>query len=306
MNLVVSDRADVPPPGETPRADEILLVTGMSGAGKSSALKALEDLGYEAVDNLPLSLVDKVMATGGNDGSRRDALAIAVDVRTRDFGVPAFLAAAVRLRGTPGARLRILFLDCDDETLRQRYTETRRRHPMDGHHTLLEAIRAERALMLPIAAEADRVLDSTQLTTADLRRVMAGEFGLDNRGGMAVTVMSFSFRRGPPREADLVFDVRFLRNPHYVPAMRDRTGLDPDVGTYVEADPAFQPFYDQLVQMMRLLLPRYRAEGKSYLTIAFGCTGGQHRSVYLAERLARTLADDGQRTALAHREIGRA
>jgi len=291
-------------PAQPVASGQVLLVTGMSGAGKSSALKALEDLGYEAVDNLPLSLVGAVLDEPRRPWQQRDALAIAVDVRTRDFSVAAFLEAKAEMESRLGLAVRCLFLDCDDEALRRRYTETRRRHPLADRPTLPESIAAERQLLQPIADLADRVLDTTYLSATDLRRVIAGEFRLEHAAGMVVTVISFSYARGLPREADLVFDVRFLSNPHYVPELRPLTGRDAAVGAYVAADAGFADFFAALTGMLRLLLPRYRDEGKSYLTIAFGCTGGRHRSVYLAERLAALLTAEGQTVGLVHREVG--
>jgi len=282
--------------------DRVLLVTGMSGAGRSTSLKALEDIGYEAVDNLPISLLPNIVR---RDAAPRRPLAIGIDIRTRDFGAASFLAALDPLSGGGGVDLRVVFLDCEDELLRRRYTETRRRHPLAGDRQVIDGIRLERERVSPLRDRADLVIDTSALTAADLRRLLQGHFALDRAPGVSVFVTSFSYRNGLPRDADLVFDVRFLENPHYVAALRPLTGLDPAIGAYVEADPGFAPFFERLVALLLPLLPRYDREGKSYLTIAIGCTGGQHRSVYVAERLAGWLRDQGKPVGpVGHRDLG--
>jgi UPF0042 nucleotide-binding protein len=285
---------------EPPRRDRVLLVTGMSGAGHSTALKALEDMGYEAVDNLPLSLVPS-LARGEAAGHR--PLAIGIDIRTRDFGIAPFLAALDPIAATGGVELRVVFLDCEDELLRRRYTETRRRHPLAGDRPVIDGIRLERQRVSPLRDRADLVIDTSALTAADLRRLLHGHFALDRAPGVSVFVTSFSYRNGLPRDADLVFDVRFLDNPHYVAALKPLSGLDAAVGAYIEADADFTPFFQRIVELLLPLLPRYDREGKSYLTIAIGCTGGRHRSVYVAERLADRLREQGKPVAVAHRDL---
>jgi len=287
-------------PTETVPRDRVLLVTGMSGAGHSTALKALEDLGYEAVDNLPLSLLTNLVNRGPG---MHPPLAIGIDIRTRGFGIVPFLAALDPIGATSGVDLRVVFLDCDDELLRRRYTETRRRHPLAGDRPVSDGIRLERERVSPLRERADLVIDTSALTVADLRRLLQGHFALDAAPGVSVFVTSFSYRNGLPRDADLVFDVRFLDNPHYDPTLRHLTGLDPTVGARIAADPDFQPFFDRLTGLLLPLLPRYDREGKSYLTIAIGCTGGQHRSVFIAERLAEWLRHQGQRVSLGHRDL---
>jgi UPF0042 nucleotide-binding protein len=278
----------------------VVLVTGMSGAGHSTALKALEDMGYEAIDNLPLSLVPSLVRAGPGE---HPPLAIGIDIRTRDFGIAPFTAALDPLAGPSGIDLRVVFLDCEDELLRRRYTETRRRHPLAGDRPVNDGIRLERERVSPLRARADLVIDTSALTVADLRRLLQGHFALDAAPGVNVFVTSFSYRNGLPRDADLVFDVRFLDNPHYDPVLRSLTGLDPAVGARIAADPGFPSFFERLTALLLPLLPRYHNEGKSYLTIAIGCTGGQHRSVYVAERLAAWLREQGQRAGLSHRDI---
>ncbi|CCG40317.1 RNase adapter RapZ [Magnetospirillum molischianum] len=278
----------------------VAIVTGLSGAGKTLALKGLEDLGWEAVDNLPLSLVANLVRSGS--GSSRP-LAVGIDIRTRDFGVEPVLNAVDRLMSENGRKVELLFLDCDDDVLCRRYTESRRRHPLAIDRPLLDGIRHERALLLPLRARADLVVDTTGLAPAALKRVLAGHFGLETDRGLVVFVTSFAYRNGLPREADLVFDARFLTNPHYRSDLRPLTGRDPAVAGYVAADPAFGPFIDSLTGLLAPLLPRFAAEGKSYLTIAIGCTGGRHRSVAVAERIAEWLRNRGERVDLRHREL---
>lgn len=292
------------------RRARLLLITGMSGAGKSTTLKVLEDLGYEAVDNLPLSLVGDLV---GLPSQHAEPLAIGVDIRTRDFGVDLFFHEFDLLAGRADLNVGLVFLDCDDEVLRQRYTETRRRHPMsdrprnsDGatpERRVSDGIAHERDLVTPLLDRADLVIDTSHLTINGFRRVLTGHFGNDAKSSFCVSVVSFSYRRGIPREADLVFDVRFLTNPHYEEDLRPLTGLDDDVGRFIAADSDFSTFFGSLIQLIEPLFPRFRAEGKSYLTIAIGCTGGQHRSVYVAERIHAWLVSRGEDVTVTHREI---
>ncbi|MEO0034454.1 MAG: hypothetical protein RLZZ501_477 [Pseudomonadota bacterium] len=282
-------------------AGRVVIVTGLSGAGKTLALKGLEDLGWEAVDNLPLSLLGSLVRS---DCGLARPLAVGIDIRTRDFGVEPVLATVERLMGEGGGRVDLLFLDCSDEALCRRYTESRRRHPLAADRPLQDGIRHERALLLPLRARADLVIDTSDLPPAALRRLLAGHFAPEqDRTGLVVFVTSFAYRNGLPREADLVFDARFLANPHYRAELRPLTGRDPAVADYVTADPAFAPFLDGLTGLLAPLLPRFAAEGKSYLTIAIGCTGGRHRSVAVAERVAAWLRGRGERVDLRHREL---
>lgn len=284
-----------------PARSRLLVVTGMSGAGRSTALKALEDMGYEAVDNLPLSLLPNLLSAT----TQRPPLAIGVDVRTRDFGVGALLAALDRLVAEHKLELKIVFLDCEDDRLVRRYTETRRRHPLAGDRPVIDGIGLERQRVSPLRDRADLVIDTTALNPGDLKRLLHGHFALDAAPGITIFVTSFSYRHGLPRDADLVFDVRFLRNPHYVAALRPLTGRDAPVGEFIEADADFTPFFERLCAWLAPLLPRYEREGKSYLTIAIGCTGGRHRSVYIAERLALWLSRQGRPVGIGHRDLDR-
>lgn len=281
----------------------IVIVTGMSGAGRSSCLKILEDLGFEAVDNLPFQLLARLLRPG--EPPERP-LAVGIDSRTRGL-VPEDLVRAVeRFRARASTPIRLVFFECDDEVLQRRYTESRRRHPLAQDRPVTDGIVRERALMAPIKTAADLVIDTTATSLAELRRRVQAELGPETQGQLTLTLQSFSFRNGLPREADIVFDARFLANPHYVPSLRPLTGLDPAVGRYIEQDPAWQRTLDALEALLMPLLPRYRAEGKSYLTIAVGCTGGRHRSVALVEALARRLAAGGWEARILHRELGEA
>ena len=282
----------------------LVVVTGMSGAGKTSALKALEDLGFEAVDNLPLSLLSSLVRPSKDGGPGR-SLAIGIDIRTRDFGVDPLMSAIDRVMADSAMDVRVLFLDCDDDVLTRRYTETRRRHPLAVDRPLIDGIRHERSLVSGLRARPDvMVIDtSNNLPLADFKRMLAVRLGLEAEQGLVVFVTSFAYRNGLPREADLVFDARFLANPHYVPELRPQNGRDPAVAEHIAADPMFSEFFTSMTNLLGPLLPRFAAEGKSYLTIAIGCTGGKHRSVYVAERLAAWLRDGGARVELRHREL---
>ncbi len=289
------------PPVPRPAAARVVLVTGLSGAGRSTALKALEDLGYEAVDNLPLSLLATLVRPG--DRLARP-LAIGIDIRTRDFAVDPLLREIDRLKERHAA-VSVLFVDCDDEVLQRRFTETRRRHPLADDRPVSDGIRRERAMVVLLRERADVVIDTTAMKLGDLKRVIGGSFALGRGSALAVTVLSFAYRGGLPREADLVIDVRFLDNPHYVPELRPLTGEDPRVAAFVERDASFAGFLAGLEGWLQPLLQRYEREGKSYLTIAVGCTGGRHRSVVVASRLAAWLGALGARATLIHRDMER-
>ena len=300
MSEPVSALPDSSSPADAqPSGVRVVIVTGLSGAGKTQALKALEDSGYEAVDNLPLSLMEKLLRSVP-DGR---PLALGIDIRTRDFAAGPMLEEVRRMQQGSSVSVSLVFLDCDDDVLCRRFTETRRRHPLAADRPLRDGIAHERRLLAPLRGQADLLLDTSTMPPGELRRLIASRFALEGGRSMVVFVMSFSYRQGLPREADLVFDCRFLRNPHYEPALRPLTGADPDVAAYVAADPDFPRFFTGLTELTGLLLPRFTAEGKSYLTLAVGCTGGRHRSVMVAERLSRFLRDSGQSVELRHREL---
>jgi len=278
----------------------VVLVTGLSGAGHTTALKILEDLGYEAVDNLPLTLMD-----GLAGGKLARPLAVGVDSRTRDFSASALSERLDRLTHDPALDVKLLFLICSDEVLRRRFTETRRRHPLALDRPVADGIRQERELLAPLRERADLVIDTTDLAIGDLKHLLQGHFRIEAAPAAAITVMSFSYRNGLPREADLVFDARFLANPHYRDSLRPLTGKDAAVANFIEADPGWDPFFAALGNLLMPLLPRFEREGKSYLTLAVGCTGGRHRSVFAAERLAQWLRAQGRHVSLRHRDLDR-
>ncbi len=277
----------------------VLLITGMSGAGKSVALNALEDLGFVAIDNVPLSLITDVVEK--EKGHR--SLVISTDVRTREFSPEYFEEILNALASMPDVHVDTLFLDCEEEKLRQRFTETRRKHPLAMDRPLMDGIQAEQEMTQNLKEMVELVLDTTDLKPAELRSMLQQRYDM-TPDALALNVVSFSYRRGVPREADLVFDVRFLRNPHYDRNLRPRTGLDAAVGAYVEEDPMFEEFFSKLCGLLVPLLPRYMAEGKSYLTVAVGCTGGKHRSVHVAQKLAGFLEKKAYNVGIRHRDVG--
>lgn len=289
-------------------ARRIVFVTGLSGAGRASILRALEDVGFEAVDNPPLTLTEELVTRAERP------LAIGIDARSRGFDCTAVLATLDRLRVNPALRPELVFACADEGVLLRRFTETRRRHPLAPDGPVSDGIAKEVALTAGLADAADLVIDTSDMPLPALRRLVEQRFGAAVAGlGLTVSLMSFAFPRGLPREADLVFDARFLRNPHYDPDLRPYTGRDPAVAAYVEADPDFAAYFAQIESMLKLLLPRFVQEGKKYLTIAVGCTGGRHRSVCIAEKLARRLAPPGAQgldrtpwqVTVAHRELAR-
>ncbi len=283
----------------------ILLITGMSGAGKSTAIKMLEDMGYETFDNMPLSLLPNLLpVTDVNDiDNRPNALAADVDVRTRDFTAKGFLEDIKSLLSRDDLRVQIVYFDCDDDVLAKRYTETRRRHPLAEERPLIDGILLERSLVGPLRDHADLLIDTSHYSIPDLRQILDGNFRLGSDPMLSLMLTSFAFRRGLPREADLVFDVRFLSNPHYDDRLRLLTGQDASVGAFVADDPAFHTFFENLATMILSLIPYYEREGKTYLTIAVGCTGGRHRSVYIIEQLSNRLNANGYSASVCHRDI---
>ncbi|MEQ8665085.1 MAG: RNase adapter RapZ [Rhodospirillales bacterium] len=290
----------------------IVFVTGMSGAGKTSTLKTLEDLGYEAIDNLPISLLEnlKLPSDGGDDPAERAGalphsrdVAVGIDVRTREFDAKRVLAAIDRFRDLPGIETTLLFLECGTDELGNRFKATRRRHPLALDRPVSDGIKQERAVVAALKERADLIIDSTGKSLPDFRQEIESHFSGAGSPGLAIFVTSFSFARGVPRDADLMFDVRFLNNPHYDEKLRDLSGLDEPVQKFLANDPDFVPFFDNLIQMLKPLLPRYAAEGKSYLTIAIGCTGGKHRSVATAEKLAAWLELKRYGPHVTHRDL---
>ncbi|WP_424972047.1 RNase adapter RapZ [Dinoroseobacter sp. S76] len=283
-------------PSPTDPPQKIVLVTGPSGAGRTTAIHGLEDLGFEAIDNLPLSLVPRLL-----DGPPlRRPLALGLDVRTRDFSLPAIADLLSTLEADPRADAQLLYLDASAPVLARRFSETRRRHPMAPAESPSEGIEREADLLAPIRARADILIDTSDMSPHDLRADMLRWFGNRDSLRLAVSVRSFSYKRGTPQSTDMVFDVRFLQNPYWCEDLRKLDGRSKAVAAYVASDPRFDAFFDNVLSLTRLLLPAYRAEGKSHLAIGFGCTGGQHRSVTVTEKLAAALVEDGWQVSIRH------
>ncbi|MBN8292760.1 RNase adapter RapZ [Rhodobacter sp. NTK016B] len=279
----------------------VVMVTGPSGAGRSSAINVLEDLGFEAIDNLPMSLIPRLL-----DGPPLPRpLALGVDVRNRDFSSESLIELVDRLHRLPNVAAELLYLDCDTDTLVRRYSETRRRHPLSPDDAPLIGIEYELALLEPVRARADALIETSGLTPHQLRAEVTRWFAPRDGRPMALSIQSFSYKRGLPRGVDMVFDVRFLTNPHWVPELREHDGRTPQVAAHVEADPRFSDFFTRVHDLIASLLEAYVDEGKASLTIAFGCSGGKHRSVAVAEKMARVLADQGWRVSKRHRELER-
>lgn len=287
-------------PGRENAASRLVLVTGPSGAGRSTAIAALEDLGYEAIDNLPLSLVPRLI-----DGPLERPLALGIDVRNRDFSAAAMIELIDRLTRGPDLRLEVLYLDATTEVLVRRYSETRRRHPLAPEDAPAEGIVREIDLLAPIRVRADVLIDTSGMTPHDLRAEMARWFDMGRIARLAVSVHSFSYKRGVPRGLDMMFDCRFLANPHWVPALRPLTGLDPAVAAHVAGDPRHAEFVRKVSDLLLFQLPAHVDEGKVHLAVGFGCTGGQHRSVAVTEAIAKALAEAGWQVSKRHRELER-
>jgi len=295
----MSEPAVPPPP---PEKRPLLLVTGLSGAGKSTALDVLEDLGWEAIDNFPVRLL-KRLVTMPDDA--RGPMAIGVDSRTRGFVPADIIALAKDLSQRPDLALTSLFLDCAGGELERRFNETRRRHPMADGRPVQEGIYAERELLEPLRRWAEVLIDTTAMTSNDLQTRIRELFAPPQaEAALTLTISSFGFARGMPPLADLVFDMRFLDNPHWVPGLKEQTGQDAPVGEHIAKDPAFAEAFARIRDLLLLLLPRYAAQGKPYVHVAFGCTGGRHRSVYTAESMAEALRGAGFSPTVRHRNLG--
>ena len=279
----------------------IVFVTGPAGAGRGTALNALEDAGFEVIDNLPLALVLQV-AEGRAPGR---PLALGIDPRSRDFAPDNFLQVLEDLRARDRNRVDLVFLDCAVQTLLRRFSETRRRHPLSAGAAPSDGIALEILLLEPMRLRADYLIDTSEMSPHDLRAEMTRWFGSDASAQLTVSLQSFSYKRGLPHEADLVFDCRFLRNPHWEPALRPRDGRDPEVAAHVAGDARFAPFLERVMAMLDLVLPANAEEGKTTVNIAIGCTGGRHRSVMLVEKLAPALVDQGWQVSKRHRELTR-
>ncbi len=280
----------------------IVIITGMSGAGLSTALKIFEDLGYEAVDNLRLGLVPALV---DDATTAQRHLAVTIDTRNASFKVDDFLSVESALSARPDLQVSLLFLDCSNEKLQQRFTETRRRHPLAFDRPVTDGIKAERELLWRVRNEADQVVDTSETSIHDLRRLLSGHYRFDAANRLTVYLTSFSYRHGVPREADLVFDARFLANPHWEATLRPLTGRDEAVADYIRHDPDFAGYMAHLTDLLLPLLPRFQQEGKSYLTIAIGCSGGRHRSVMIVEELASIFNKSGYPVTVGHRDLDR-
>jgi UPF0042 nucleotide-binding protein len=290
-------------PGGIASHGELVILTGMSGAGKASALKAFEDLGYYSVDNLPLDLIPR-FADLVRQSTEIDRAALVIDVR-EGIKLDRFPAILKKVRKVLGTR--VLFLEASEESLIRRFSETRRPHPMGRDETVVESIRAERKRLDPIRNVADIILDTTKFNVHELRAHINAQFEEHEAAERNLTIssMSFGFKNGVPTDADMVFDVRFLPNPHFVPEFRELTGKNPKVAQYVQSFPQTGEFLEKTTEMLEFLLPHFIKEGKSYLTVAFGCTGGQHRSVFIAEEMKRRLEGAGYRVKTSHRDMPR-
>ncbi|MEV6243487.1 RNase adapter RapZ [Lentzea sp. NPDC051838] len=283
---------------------EVAVVTGLSGAGRSTAAKCLEDLGWFVVDNLPPELIATMVELGAQARGAITRVAVVMDVRSRAFTED--LASIIKDLDARGYKPRVLFLEATDDVLIRRFEAVRRGHPMQGHGRLQDGIEAERILLTPLKQEADLVLDTSALSIHQLRAKIEDTFGTEAASRTRVTVLSFGYKYGLPMDSDLVMDVRFLPNPFWIPELREQTGLDGEVRNYVLSQEGADEFLDRYHELLRLIGAGYRREGKRYLTLAIGCTGGKHRSVALSEELAARLAsEDGMAVKVVHRDLGR-
>ena len=282
-------------------AARVVFVSGPSGAGRSTAIRALEDLGFEAIDNLPLSLLPRLL--DGPPPAR--PLVLGTDPRNRDYSAQALIAAVDRLAADPTFLAGLVYLDCATEVLVRRFSETRRRHPLAPEDRPILGIEMEQDLLAPVRARAGILIDTSEMTPHELRAEVQRWFAPGGQQQLALSVQSFSYKRGLPTGADLVFDCRFLRNPYWEETLRSLDGRDDAVVDYIAGDSRFAPFLEQVTRLVETLLPAYRDEGKAHLTVAFGCTGGQHRSVAVTEKLAAHLAQAGWQVSKRHREIER-
>lgn len=286
-------------------SQRVLLVTGLLGAGKTTVLKVLEDLGWETIDNFPIRLLEQLVGSPGKRGhEQRPPLAIGFDSRTRGFDPHRVIERVKSLLERTDLEVTTLFLDCSGQELERRYNETRRRHPLAADMPASSGIAAERELLEPLRRWADMVMVTTDFSSNQLQQAVRERFADQSAQKLTLTISSFGFSRGMPPVADLVFDMRFLDNPHWDPNLRPQTGRDPAVGDYIRQDPAFPEAFSRIRDLLLCLLPRYEAQGKAYVHVAFGCTGGRHRSVFTAEQMAQALRDCGFSPTLLHRNLG--
>lgn len=279
----------------------VVIVTGASGAGRTTAINAFEDIGFETIDNIPLGLLDRVF----EGPARLPPIAIGIDVRNRDFSVDTVLSVLSRIDSAPEIEAEMLFLDCRPDVLIRRYSETRRRHPLAPEGAPEIGIDRETDILAPLQSRADHLIDTSDMTPHQLRAEIGRRFGGEGFNELVLSVESFSYKRGLPRGVDMIFDVRFLKNPHWEAELRALDGRDDRVAAFVTADEKFGPFFDRLTDLVLSLLPDFKAEGKTHLAIGIGCTGGQHRSVTVVEKLSNALAKQGWRVSTRHRELER-
>ncbi len=298
---MTDDRIDAQDGTRGAALPRLVLVTGPSGAGRSTAVKVLEDLGFEAIDNLPLSLLPRLLE--GPPIGR--PMALGIDVRNRDFSTNALIDVINDLSAREDLDVELLYLDCSPDILLRRYSETRRRHPMAPAESPLQGIEREFDLLVPIRARANILIDTSDLTPHDLRAEIEDWFETKTTQRLAVSIQSFSYKRGIPRGVDMMLDCRFLRNPYWSETLRSLNGTDSAVAAYIAEDKRFEEFFTRVEALVGLLLPAFAEEGKAHLSIAFGCTGGQHRSVAVAERLSNALAASGWQVSIRHRELER-
>jgi len=286
--------------GKTQQSN-IVLVTGPSGAGRSTAINVFEDMGFETIDNMPLSLLSGLLS--GQTSGRQ--IALGVDIRTRDFSVGSVLDIHEEIKRTEGFDSTILFLDCETDALVQRYSETRRRHPLAPDETPKFGIEREKKILSTLRLRADVLIETTNLSPNDLKQELKNWYGDADAKHLAITLHSFSYKRGTPRGIDMIYDCRFLNNPYWEKSLRSMNGTDKEVAEYVKSDIRFDEFFERLSGMCEFLLPAYIDEGKAHFSLGFGCTGGQHRSVCIAEALGKSLADSGWHVSIRHRELER-
>jgi RNase adapter protein RapZ len=291
--------------GQPVQKKTVLLVTGLSGAGKTTVLQTLEDIGWEAVDNFPVRLALRLLELPSPEGREAPSLPLALgfDSRTRGFESNKLISQIKALQRRDDLEITTVFLDCAGTEIERRYSETRRRHPLALDRPAIDGIAQERMLMEPLRRWAETVIDTSRLSAHDLQNEIRDRFRVETDLNMNISVSSFGYSRGVPHNADLIFDMRFLRNPHWDNDLRPLTGLDTPVGDYIEQDPAYNGAVTKIRDLLRYLMPLYDSQGKAYVNLAFGCTGGRHRSVHVAEQFTKWLREDGFSTTVTHRNL---